>query len=225
MCLFSLAFSLLQLKVLKQWDSKYLFFPVIEGQSMDYGEVSSTFSKLVETHFLQRCPPVGGAGTSGTAPPPEAPAVAVSTALPTPESFPECYTIPQVTLIGRGKRQLVPEEGEDQRNAKRAKMDSEVSEYLVLSIISNFTWILVFSNVVDVLFYFCYFSQTHGDEGIYWQVNFERFHQHFRDQAIISAVANKLDQVRFPHHCSKKLATYLRCTLVFPRYSLDESYL
>ncbi|KAM4736483.1 DNA-directed RNA polymerase III subunit RPC3 [Anableps anableps] len=131
-----------------------------EGHSMDYNDVSSAFSKLVETHFLQRCPPVGGAGTSGSTAPAEAPAAAVSTALPTPDSFPECYTVPQVTLTGRGKRQLVPEEGEDQRNAKRAKMDSE----------------------------------THGDEGIYWQVNFERFHQHFRDQAIISAVANKMDQ-------------------------------
>ena len=38
--------------------------------------------------------------------------------------------------------------------------------------------------------------QTHGDEGVYWQVNFERFHLHFRDQTIISAVASKLDQVR-----------------------------
>lgn len=46
-------------------------------------------------------------------------------------------------------------------------------------------------------------TQTHGDEGIYWQVNFERFHLHFRDQAIISAVANKLDQVRFTHACLK----------------------
>ncbi|XP_054903653.1 DNA-directed RNA polymerase III subunit RPC3 [Poeciliopsis prolifica] len=134
-----------------------------EGHSMDYSEVSSTFSKLVETHFLQRCPPVGGAGTSGSAAPgaaPAAAAAAVSVAPPTPESFPECYSVPHVSLIGRGKRQLVPENGEDQRNAKRAKMDTE----------------------------------THGDEGIYWQVNFERFHQHFRDQAIISAVANKLDQ-------------------------------
>lgn len=42
-------------------------------------------------------------------------------------------------------------------------------------------------------------AQTHGDEGIYWQVNFERFHLYFRDQAIISAVANKLDQVRLPN--------------------------
>ncbi|XP_007556120.1 DNA-directed RNA polymerase III subunit RPC3 [Poecilia formosa] len=138
-----------------------------EGHSMDYSEVSSTFSKLVETHFLQRCPPVGGAGTSGSAAPAAAtsaaaaaPAAAVSVAPPTPESFPECYSVPHLSLIGRGKRQLVPENGEDQRNAKRAKMDTE----------------------------------THGDEGIYWQVNFERFHQHFRDQAIISAVANKLDQ-------------------------------
>uniref|UniRef100_A0A3Q2Q0E5 DNA-directed RNA polymerase III subunit RPC3 n=1 Tax=Fundulus heteroclitus TaxID=8078 RepID=A0A3Q2Q0E5_FUNHE len=137
-----------------------------EGQSLDYSEVSSTFSKLVETHFLQRCPPVGAAGTSGGAAPaeapatPAAPAAAASTAPPTAESFPECYTLPQVTLTGRGKRQLVPEDGEDQRNAKRAKMTSE----------------------------------SHGDEGIYWQVNFERFHQYFRDQAIISAVANKMDQ-------------------------------
>ncbi|XP_043972736.1 DNA-directed RNA polymerase III subunit RPC3 [Gambusia affinis] len=137
-----------------------------EGHSMDYSEVSSTFSKLVETHFLQRCPPVGGAGTSGSTAPSAAPAAAaapaapVSVAPPTPESFPECYSVPHVSLIGRGKRQLVPENGEDQRNAKRAKMDTE----------------------------------TYGDEGIYWQVNFERFHQHFRDQAIISAVANKLDQ-------------------------------
>ncbi|XP_008430973.1 DNA-directed RNA polymerase III subunit RPC3 [Poecilia reticulata] len=131
-----------------------------EGHSMDYSEVSSSFSKLVETHFLQRCPPVGGAGTSGSTAPAAAPAATVSVAPPTPESFPECYSVPHVSLIGRGKRQLVPENGEDQRNAKRAKMDTE----------------------------------THGDEGIYWQVNFERFHQHFRDQAIISAVANKLDQ-------------------------------
>ncbi|XP_043935920.1 DNA-directed RNA polymerase III subunit RPC3 isoform X3 [Protopterus annectens] len=32
------------------------------------------------------------------------------------------------------------------------------------------------------------------DDGVYWEVNFERFHQHFRDQAIVSAVASKLDQ-------------------------------
>ncbi|KAM9851440.1 DNA-directed RNA polymerase III subunit RPC3 [Aulostomus maculatus] len=139
-----------------------------EGRSMDYSEVTSAFSKLVETHFLQRCPPMAGAGTtdratsasSATPASPGTPAAPVGTALPSPESFPDCYKVPHVTLIGRGKRQLSPEDGEEQRNAKKARMDSE----------------------------------THGDEGIYWQVNFERFHLHFRDQAIISSVANKLDQ-------------------------------
>lgn len=37
--------------------------------------------------------------------------------------------------------------------------------------------------------------QDAQDDGIYWQINLVRFHQHFRDQAIISAVSNKLDQV------------------------------
>ncbi|XP_042809635.1 DNA-directed RNA polymerase III subunit RPC3 isoform X2 [Panthera tigris] len=32
------------------------------------------------------------------------------------------------------------------------------------------------------------------DDGIYWQANLDRFHQHFRDQAIVSAVANRMDQ-------------------------------
>lgn len=129
---------------------KLCVFSIIEGHSMDYSEVSSAFSKLVETHFLQRCPPVGGAGTSGSTAPAAAPAAAatpaaaVSVAPPTPESFPECYSVPHVSLIGRGKRQLVPENGEDQRNAKRAKMDTEVSEYLVLSISSKVTSLPVF---------------------------------------------------------------------------------
>lgn len=137
-----------------------------EGLTMDYSEVSSTFSKLVETHFLQRCPPLPRVGNKDSSAPsetpaaPGTPAAPVNTAPPTPESFPECYKVPSVTLIGRGKRQLASEDGEEQRSAKRAKMDPE----------------------------------THGDEGIYWQVNFERFHLHFRDQTIISAVANKLDQ-------------------------------
>ncbi|XP_063341226.1 DNA-directed RNA polymerase III subunit RPC3 [Pelmatolapia mariae] len=137
-----------------------------EGRTMDYSEVSSTFSKLVETHFLQRCPPLPRVGNKDSSAPsetpatPGTPAAPVNTAPPTPESFPECYKVPSVTLIGRGKRQLASEDGEEQRSAKRAKMDPE----------------------------------THGDEGIYWQVNFERFHLHFRDQTIISAVANKLDQ-------------------------------
>ncbi|KAF7227181.1 DNA-directed RNA polymerase III subunit RPC3 isoform X2 [Nothobranchius furzeri] len=121
-----------------------------DGQSVDYSEVSSVFSKLVETHFLQRCPPLDGAGmtASSTQAGPNPTAAASSSTLPNPESFSECYKVPHVTLVGRGKRQLATEEGEEQRSAKRAKMEPE----------------------------------THGDEGIYWQVNFTRFHQHFRDQ-------------------------------------------
>lgn len=38
-------------------------------------------------------------------------------------------------------------------------------------------------------------TQTPPDDGIYWQVNLERFHQHFRDQALVSAVASRMDQV------------------------------
>ncbi|XP_034466610.1 DNA-directed RNA polymerase III subunit RPC3 [Hippoglossus hippoglossus] len=136
-----------------------------EGRSMDYSEVSSAFSNLVETHFLQRCPPLPGAGEKDktTAAPTDNPATPAAPAKTTPrtaESFPDCYKVPHMTLSGRGKRQLSTEDGEDQRNAKKPRLD----------------------------------TATHGDEGIYWQVNFERFHLHFRDQAIISAVANKLDQ-------------------------------
>ncbi|XP_076010720.1 DNA-directed RNA polymerase III subunit RPC3 [Genypterus blacodes] len=136
-----------------------------EGCSMEYNEVTSTFSKLVETHFLQRCPPMAKpTKASDTAANPLAPTTpatpAASSSVSTPESFPDCYKVPHVTLIGRGKRRLSSEDGEDQRNAKKPKLD----------------------------------TQTHGDEGINWQVNFERFHLHFRDQAIISAVANKMDQ-------------------------------
>ncbi|KAM4600890.1 DNA-directed RNA polymerase III subunit RPC3 isoform 1-T1 [Polymixia lowei] len=133
-----------------------------EGRSMEYSEVVSAFSKLVETHFLQRCPPVAEARTATTATPatPGTPAAPVNTAPPTPESFPDCYKVPHVTLIGRGKRRRSSEDGEDERPGKKSKVD----------------------------------EKTHGDEGIYWQVNFERFHLHFRDQAIISAVASKLDQ-------------------------------
>ncbi len=122
----------------------FVFLVVLEGRSMDYSEVSSAFSKLVETHFLQRCPPMAGAGaragagtTSSATPatpatPAGTPAAPVSTALPTPESFPDCYKVPHVTLIGRGKRQFSSEDGEDQRNAKKARMDSEVGVWNLL---------------------------------------------------------------------------------------------
>ncbi|XP_048009755.1 DNA-directed RNA polymerase III subunit RPC3 [Megalobrama amblycephala] len=130
-----------------------------EGQSMDYSEVVSAFSQLVETHFLQRCPPVASTGSSNSGavdtPPP---AVAQPSE---PESHPDCYRVPYINLTGQGKRRRSSEDGEiDQRAAKKAKVDNNEC----------------------------------GDEGIFWQVNFERFHLHFRDQAIINAVSCKLDQ-------------------------------
>ncbi|XP_030640568.1 DNA-directed RNA polymerase III subunit RPC3 [Chanos chanos] len=136
-----------------------------DGQSMDYAEVINSFTKLVETHFLQRCPPVVDQGTAATAEPssaggPDSPAPTVTKSAQ-PENHPDCYKVPQIHLTGRGKRSRSSEDGEgDQRAAKRAKVD----------------------------------NTEHGDEGIYWRVNFERFHLHFRDQVIISAVASKLDQ-------------------------------
>lgn len=106
----------------------FIFLANSDGLSMDYSEVSSAFCKLVETHFLQRCPPMARPGTTASATPdtPATPANTASTALPTPESFADCYKVPQVTLRGQGKRRLSSEEGEDQRNAKKPKIDSEV---------------------------------------------------------------------------------------------------
>lgn len=142
--------------------SVLMIFLSVEGRSMEYSEVVSAFSKLVETHFLQRCPPVAEMGTAAFSTPatPSTPAAPASTAPPTAESNPDCYKLPHVTLIGRGKRRRSSDDSEEQRGGKKVKMNSE----------------------------------SCGDEGIYWQVNFERFHQHFRDQSVISAVASKLDQ-------------------------------
>lgn len=90
---------------------------------MDYNEVSSAFSKLVETHFLQRCPPVAVVGktNSSAGNTPAAPS-SVSA-----ESFPDCYKVPQVTLRGQGKRRLSSEDAEEERSAKKPRLDSEVS--------------------------------------------------------------------------------------------------
>uniref|UniRef100_A0A671MAJ3 DNA-directed RNA polymerase III subunit RPC3 n=1 Tax=Sinocyclocheilus anshuiensis TaxID=1608454 RepID=A0A671MAJ3_9TELE len=126
-----------------------------EGQSMDYSEVVSAFSRLVETHFLQRCPPMASAGSSSSE--------AVNTPLPV-WSTRMVYIVPvKIELMHKcqGKRRRSSEDGEaEQRAAKKTKTD----------------------------------NSERGDEGIYWQVNFQRFHLHFRDQAIISAVSCKLDQ-------------------------------
>ncbi|PIO22644.1 hypothetical protein AB205_0152570, partial [Aquarana catesbeiana] len=118
---------------------------------MEYSDVSSTFTQLADTHFVQRCPVVEEKdGTEGRRPP--------IPSLVTNEK--EMFSVPRVLLVGRGKRRRSSDEDEGAGQSKRPKKDSDTSQ----------------------------------DDGIYWQINTERFHQHFRDQAIISAVSNKMDQ-------------------------------
>ncbi|NWW33451.1 RPC3 polymerase, partial [Panurus biarmicus] len=127
-----------------------------DGKTMDYAEVSSTFVRLADTHFIQRCPTVPENPQSAKAPPPPAPALAIAEK--------DMYAVPQLSLVGKGKRRhSCSEEEEGEHKAKRQKQEGGRSE-------------------------------TPPDDGIYWQVNLERFHQHFRDQALVSAVASRMDQ-------------------------------
>ncbi|XP_053906867.1 DNA-directed RNA polymerase III subunit RPC3 [Cuculus canorus] len=124
-----------------------------DGKTMDYAEVSNTFVRLADTHFIQRCPLVS---ESSETPRPAAPTLVISEK--------EMYTVPRLNLVGKGKRRRSCEEEESgEPKAKKQKRGGESSE-------------------------------PPPDDGIYWQVNIDRFHQHFRDQSIISAVANRMDQ-------------------------------
>ncbi|XP_040394809.1 DNA-directed RNA polymerase III subunit RPC3 isoform X2 [Cygnus olor] len=76
----------------------------------------------------------------------------------------DTYAVPRLNLTGRGKRRRSCDEEED--GGRRAKKQKQDAEG----------------------------TEPPPDDGIYWQVNLERFHQHFRDQAIVSAVANRMDQ-------------------------------
>ncbi|KAJ7307523.1 hypothetical protein JRQ81_009548 [Phrynocephalus forsythii] len=127
-----------------------------EGKTMDYGEVSNTFMRLADTHFVQRCPVASEILGSGDVPPPPVPALAMGEK--------DMYVIPNLNLIGKGKRRHSENADEEEEHpAKRQKRDPDNKE-------------------------------LPPDDGIYWQTNFDRFHQHFRDQAIVGAVANRMDQ-------------------------------
>ncbi|NXQ83170.1 RPC3 polymerase, partial [Nyctibius grandis] len=127
-----------------------------DGKTMDYAEVSNTFVRLADTHFVQRCPLVPETPASPAAPPPAAPTLV--------SNEKDMYVVPRLTLVGKGKRRRSCDEEESgERKAKKQKQDGESSE-------------------------------PPPDDGIYWQVNIDRFHQHFRDQGIVSAVANRMDQ-------------------------------
>ncbi|NXM71399.1 RPC3 polymerase, partial [Serilophus lunatus] len=125
-----------------------------DGKTMDYAEVSGTFVRLADTHFIQRCPVVPET-PAGTAAPP-APTLAVVER--------DMYVVPRLSLVGKGKRRRsCDEEEQGEHKAKRQKAEGGSSE-------------------------------PPPDDGIYWQVNLERFHQHFRDQALVSAVGSRMDQ-------------------------------
>ncbi|XP_071273390.1 DNA-directed RNA polymerase III subunit RPC3 isoform X2 [Agelaius tricolor] len=125
-----------------------------DGKTMDYTEVSNTFVRLADTHFIQRCPMAPEMPQNAKVPP--APALAIADK--------DMYAVPRLSLAGRGKRRhSCDEEEEGEHKAKRQKQEGGSSE-------------------------------APPDDGIYWQVNLERFHQHFRDQALVSAVASRMDQ-------------------------------
>ncbi|CAI5797837.1 DNA-directed RNA polymerase III subunit RPC3 [Podarcis lilfordi] len=127
-----------------------------DGKTMEYSEVSSTFVRLADTHFVQRCPSVPEGPEPSDGPPPPVPTLQLNEK--------DMYVVPKLNLIGKGKRRH-SDNGQDngERKAKRQKQEADNNE-------------------------------SPSDDGIYWQVNIDRFHQHFRDQAIVSAVANRMDQ-------------------------------
>ncbi|NXJ56031.1 RPC3 polymerase, partial [Spizaetus tyrannus] len=127
-----------------------------DGKTMDYTDVSNTFVRLADTHFVQRCPLIPETPETPDVPPPPAPILVINEK--------DMYVVPRLNLIGKGKRRRSCDEEENgEHKAKKQKQDGESSEPL-------------------------------PDDGIYWQVNIDRFHQHFRDQGIVSAVANRMDQ-------------------------------
>ncbi|XP_026907272.1 DNA-directed RNA polymerase III subunit RPC3 isoform X1 [Leopardus geoffroyi] len=144
-----------------------------DGKTMDYSEVSNTFVRLADTHFVQRCPWVPVTENSDPGPPPPAPILVISEK--------DMYLVPKLSLIGKGKRRRSSDEdAAGEPKAKRPKHGTDNKEPI-------------------------------PDDGIYWQANLDRFHQHFRDQAIVSAVANRMDQFTFQTQTSSEIVrTMLR---------------
>ncbi|KAM5294910.1 DNA-directed RNA polymerase III subunit RPC3 isoform 3-T3 [Glossophaga mutica] len=127
-----------------------------DGKTMDYAEVSSTFVRLADTHFVQRCPLVHATENSDSGPLPPAPTLVINEK--------DMYLVPKLSLIGKGKRRRSSED--DATGEPKAKRPKHITDN----------------------------KEPIPDDGIYWQANLDRFHQHFRDQAIVSAVANRMDQ-------------------------------
>lgn len=63
---------------------------------MDYADVSNTFVRLADTHFVQRCPLVPETPESPEAPPPPAPTLVIDEK--------DMYVVPRLNLIGEDPR-------------------------------------------------------------------------------------------------------------------------
>jgi len=59
---------------------------------MDYADVSNTFVRLADTHFVQRCPRAPEAPESPAAPPPPAPTLVIDEK--------DMYVVPRLSLVG-----------------------------------------------------------------------------------------------------------------------------
>lgn len=70
----------------------------LDGKTMDYSEVSGTFVRLADTHFIQRCPMVPESPRSAKAPPPPAPALAIAEK--------DMYVVPRLSLVGESPGDL-----------------------------------------------------------------------------------------------------------------------
>ncbi|XP_061462884.1 DNA-directed RNA polymerase III subunit RPC3 isoform X2 [Rhineura floridana] len=77
----------------------------------------------------------------------------------------DMYVVPKLNLVGKGKRRH--SDNTEDNGYHKAKRQKQDADS----------------------------KEPPSDDGIYWQVNIDRFHQHFRDQAIVSAVANRMDQI------------------------------
>lgn len=67
---------------------------------MDYADVSNTFVRLADTHFVQRCPLVPETPESPDAPPPPAPTLVINEK--------DMYVVPRLNLIGEKALGVTP---------------------------------------------------------------------------------------------------------------------
>ncbi|XP_048669849.1 DNA-directed RNA polymerase III subunit RPC3 isoform X2 [Marmota marmota marmota] len=92
-----------------------------DGKTMDYAEVSNTFVRLADTHFVQRCPLVPTIENSDLGPPPPAPTLVVNEK--------DMYLVPKLSLIGKGKRRRSSDEdAAGEPKAKRPKHTTDNKE-------------------------------------------------------------------------------------------------